>query len=144
MQYGGEGSMEIRKYKVADHNEIADLLSRVFPEDPPHNESSKVIAAKLAIDDLIFVAVDQGIIIGTIMAGYDGHRGWLYSVAVDPKNRRLGIGRSLVEHAIKALNNLGCIKINLQVRSSNSKVIAFYQALGFETEERISMGKLLI
>ena len=142
MQY--ENRMEIRKYKVEDHNEVVSLLRHVFPDDPPHNEPSKIIGAKLAIDDLIFVAVDEGIIIGVAMAGYDGHRGWLYSVAVDPNNRRLGIGRSLVEHAIKVLKNMGCIKVNLQVRSSNLKVVAFYQALGFETEERISMGKLLI
>jgi ribosomal protein S18 acetylase RimI-like enzyme len=139
-----ESSMDIRKYKVEDHNEVVGLLRRVFPDDPPHNEPSRVIEAKLAIDDLIFVAVDKGIIIGVAMAGYDGHRGWLYSVAVDPNNRRLGIGHGLVEHAIKVLKNIGCIKVNLQVRSSNSEVVAFYKALGFETEERISMGKLLI
>ncbi len=138
-----EGSMEIRKYNVEDYDEVVGLLERVFPDDSPHNEPSKVLEAKLAIDDLIFVAVEKGTIIGAAMAGYDGHRGWLYSVAVDPNNRRMGIGRSLVKHAIEALINIGCIKVNLQVRSTNSEVVAFYNALGFETEERISMGKLL-
>jgi len=77
------------------------------------------------------------------MAGYDGHRGWLYTVAVSPQYRRQGIGRKLVQHAESALIEMGCLKINLQVRASNAEVVAFYQRLGYLVEERISMGKLL-
>ncbi|MFC1597622.1 GNAT family acetyltransferase, partial [Planctomycetota bacterium] len=92
-------------------------------------------------DNLLFVAIEKGQVIGAVMAGYDGHRGWLYAVAVDPNERRNGIGRKLVDHAVLSLKDLGCIKINLQVRSSNAKVVAFYRNLGFKSEERISMGK---
>ena len=75
------------------------------------------------------------------MAGYDGHRGWLYSLAVAPEARRRGLGSQLVVHAQSALAKLGCQKLNLQVRADNGEVAAFYQSLGFDIEERISMGK---
>jgi ribosomal protein S18 acetylase RimI-like enzyme len=77
------------------------------------------------------------------MAGYDGHRGWLYSVAVDPDRQRQGIGRQLMDYAVDVLKTKGCVKINLQVRATNAGVVAFYEALGFVVEDRISMGKLL-
>jgi hypothetical protein len=101
-----------------------------------------MIDAKLAVDDLIFVAAEAGGIIGAAIAGYDGHRGWLYSVAVDESMGRKRVGSALIRHAVDALRKLGCIKINLQVRSTNAAIVAFYQSLGFEVEERISMGLL--
>ena len=102
------------------------------------------VLAKLAMnDDLLFVAVEDGAVIGSIMAGYDGHRGWLYSVAVRQSAKRRGVGTALVQRAEAALRALGCPKINLQVRSTNAAVIAFYQRLGFAVEDHISMGRLL-
>ncbi|QDV42155.1 Acetyltransferase YpeA [Stieleria neptunia] len=77
------------------------------------------------------------------MAGYDGHRGWIYSLAVTPTQQRRGIGSTLIRHAEQALSNLDCPKINLQVRSQNDEVVAFYGSLGYDTEQRISMGKRL-
>ncbi len=77
------------------------------------------------------------------MAGYDGHRGWLYAIAVDPARQRNGIGTKLVLHAEAALGKLGCRKVNLQMRTDNQKVSAFYRRLGYAAEDRISMGKLL-
>ena len=79
-------------------------------------------------------------VIGTAMAGYDGHRGWLYTVAVSPGHRRRGVGTALVRHAVAALRTAGCIKVNLQIRSSNLAVRGFYESLGFAAEERLSMG----
>jgi ribosomal protein S18 acetylase RimI-like enzyme len=75
------------------------------------------------------------------MAGYDGHRGWLYSVAVHPSHRREGLGAKLVRHAEDALITRGCMKINLQIVSANASVADFYEALGYSIEPRISMGK---
>lgn len=75
------------------------------------------------------------------MAGYDGHRGWLYAVAVVDSYRRRGIGTALVQEAEARLGALGCGKINLQIRSTNADVKAFYDRLGYGTEDRISMGK---
>jgi ribosomal protein S18 acetylase RimI-like enzyme len=78
------------------------------------------------------------------MAGYDGHRGWIYSVAVSPAHRRQGIGSLLVAHAERALIDLGSVKINLQIMEGNESVTAFYSSLGFSVEKRISMGKRIV
>ena len=133
-------SMSVRKYSHTDRAELIALWSRVFPDDPPHNAPAKVIDEKLAVDDLIFVIPDKHGLIGACIAGYDGHRGWLYAVAVDPSQRRRGLGRSLVRFAIDALGKRGCGKVNLQIRATNEEVLEFYRALGFVVEERISMG----
>ena len=132
--------MNIRKYQEIDRSKLVDLWEKVFPDDPPHNAPEKVIDAKLAVDDLIFVAECDDKIVGACMAGYDGHRGWLYAVAVSQEHRRKSIGAKLVQHALAALKDIGCIKVNIQIRSTNTQVAAFYQSLGFATEERLSMG----
>jgi len=77
------------------------------------------------------------------MAGFDGHRGWVYYVVVDPQYRVQGIGRDLMRYVEKSLARIGCTKLNLQVRSSNNEVVEFYKRLGYTVEDRVSMGKLL-
>ena len=123
-----------------------------FGYETAHNEPGLVIDKKLAMQDgLFFVAVvagdvagdATGEVVGTVMAGYDGHRGWLYSVAVSPGHRKLGAGRQLVAHAEQALASLGCLKINLQLLQSNAAVAAFYVSMGYAVEPRVNMGKLL-
>ena len=123
--------MNIRKYCENDKHSLTKLWETVFPDDPPHNEPSKVLEDKLAVDDLIFVAEENNQLIGACMAGYDGHRGWLYAVAVLPAHRRTGAGSLLVKHAMQCLREIGCTKINLQIRSTNSEVADFYESLGF-------------
>ncbi|MCH2184273.1 GNAT family acetyltransferase [Myxococcota bacterium] len=135
--------MIIRKYVEHDRNGLIQLWSESFPDGPPHNDPSKVIEAKRQVDDQIFVADDKGKVVGACMAGYDGVRGWLYSVAVTPDQQRRGIGQKLIQVAMEALKDLGCVKVNLQIRASNHEVIAFYESLGFGIEERISMGTFL-
>lgn len=132
--------MSIRKFQEKDRESLAALWKQVFPDDPPHNEPYQVISAKLKVDDLIFVSEDDNQIVGACMAGYDGHRGWLYAVAVSPQHRRAGTGKALVTAALEELKNFGCIKVNLQIRATNTAVAAFYEALGFATEDRLSMG----
>jgi ribosomal protein S18 acetylase RimI-like enzyme len=136
--------MEIRPYQAADFDGLDALWREAFPDDPPRNRAAQSVPAKLALnDDLLFVAVEDDQVLGSIMAGYDGHRGWLYSVAVRQEAKRRGIGTGLVQTAEAALRRLGCAKINLQVRSTNAAVIAFYKGLGFSVEDHISMGRLL-
>jgi ribosomal protein S18 acetylase RimI-like enzyme len=136
--------MEIRPYQAADFDGLDALWREAFPDDPPRNRAAQSVPAKLALnDDLLFVAVEDDQIVSSIMAGYDGHRGWLYSVAVRQDAKRRGIGTALVQTAEAALRRLGCAKINLQVRSTNAPVIAFYKGLGFSVEDHISMGRLL-
>lgn len=133
--------MKIRPSTRHDREAIIALWERVFPDNPPHSAPAYNFDAKFAMgDDLLFVATDQGNVIGTAMAGYDGHRGWLYTVAVLPEFRRRGIGTDLVLHAIKALRAAGCIKVNLQIRATNAAVRGFYESLGFEAEARLNMG----
>ncbi len=132
--------MKIRKYQHYDKTALVELWEKVFPDAPPHNEPSRAIDEKLAVDDLIFVAEDNGTLTGACMAGYDGHRGWLYAMAVLPEYRRNNIGTQLVNFAMQALKSRGCAKVNLQIRSTNTKVAAFYQSLGFSVEDRLSMG----
>ena len=135
--------MNIRKFEIQDRSSVIELWRTVFPDDPPHNAPEKVIDAKLEVDDLIFVAEHEGEIIGACMAGYDGHRGWLYSVAVHPEKRRSRTGTKLIKHTLASLKDIGCMKVNLQIRSTNTEVASFYESLGFKTEDRLSMGAFI-
>ena len=133
--------MQIRSCSEHDRPGVIALWEKVFPDDPPHNAPVRVFDAKLAMHDgMLFVATDADAVIGTAMAGYDGHRGWLYTVAVSPDCRRRGVGTALVRHSVNALRVAGCTKVNLQIRATNTAVRGFYESLGFETEERLSMG----
>ena len=136
---------KIRHYQDAtDRSQVVELWRNVFGYETAHNEPNLSISKKLTTKDgLFFVVAEDSVILGTVMAGYDGHRGWLYSVAVHPNKRQLGLGRSLVRHAEKALADLGCLKINLQLVASNEATAAFYESMGYAVEPRISMGKVL-
>jgi ribosomal protein S18 acetylase RimI-like enzyme len=135
----------IRGYADAtDRAQVVALWRDAFGYEAAHNEPSVAIDRKLeANDGLFFVAESEGTVVGTAMAGYDGHRGWLYSVAVGRDHRRGGLGSSLVRHAERALWAAGCMKVNLQVLPSNQATVAFYRSLGYGVEPRISMGKVL-
>ena len=133
--------MHIRSCTTLDRAGVIALWETVFADDPPHNAPAKVFDAKLSVHDgMLFIATDADTVIGTAMAGYDGHRGWLYTVAVSPGRRRRGVGTALVRHAVDALRTAGCTKVSLQVRSTNPAVRRFYESLGFAAEERLSMG----
>ena len=134
----------IEVYRSEHFDGVKALWEEAFPNDPPRNRAEAAIPAKLAVQpELLLVALANGAVVGTVMAGYDGHRGWLYSVAVKQSHRRAGIGTLLVREAERRLAILGCGKVNLQVRAENAAVAAFYRGLGFEVEERVSMGKRL-
>ena len=136
---------EIRQYHdPSDRESVIALWQTVFGYETAHNDPALAIARKLAVaDGLFFVASPADKVVGTVMAGYDGHRGWLYSVAVHPNQRGTGLGSRLVQHAEAALVQLGCLKVNLQLVASNAATAAFYQSLGFAIEPRVSMGKVL-
>ena len=136
--------MQVRPYDDADEAAVIALWNEVLPDDAPHNDPATSIRKKLAVGrDLFFVATVGAALAGTVMGGYDGHRGWVYSLAVRPEHRRAGIGTALLRRLEQALAERGCLKVNLQVRASNAGVIAFYQKLGYAVEERVSMGKRL-
>ena len=111
----------------------------------PWNDPRKDIERKLSVQPELFLVATSGkTITGTAMVGYDGHRGWVYYLAVHPSHQRAGIGRALMQRAEQLLVELGCPKINLQVRAGNESVIAFYEALGYGNDETVSLGKRLI
>ena len=135
-------TVEIITYSARFFDGLNALWSEAFPGDPPRNSAATVVPAKLAFQpDLLLVAVEEGSVVGSVMAGYDGHRGWISRIAVLQSHRARGVGRALVHEAEIRLQTLGCIKINLQVLSSNAAVTEFYRRLGYRVEERISMSK---
>jgi len=139
-----EIDLEIRAYRESDKEAVVKLWEQVFPGVPAHNPPAKDIERKLAVQrELFLVALYQGQLVGTAMAGFDGHRGWVYYVASDPRLRRKGIGAALMKRVEQGLVEIGCHKLNLQVRSSNTEVVEFYRKLGYLEEDRVSMGKLI-
>jgi ribosomal protein S18 acetylase RimI-like enzyme len=138
-------NITITPFTEAAHREqVIALWDTVFGRQTAHNQPALAIAKKVVMgDQLFFVALAGNEAIGTVMAGYDGHRGWIYSVAVSPPHRRRGVGSRLVGFAERALAAKGCMKVNLQIMEGNESVAAFYSALGFSVEKRVSMGKRL-
>jgi ribosomal protein S18 acetylase RimI-like enzyme len=140
----GDAAVRIRCYDDADERAVIALWNAVLPDSAPHNDPATSIRQKLAVERSLFLVADlDETVVGTVMGGYDGHRGWIYSVAVDPGHRRCGIGAALLRRLEADLKARGCLKVNLQVRAANTQVIAFYESLGFVVEPHISMGKRL-
>jgi len=136
----------IRTVGPADAEAVLALWRAVFPEygDPtrPQRDPARSLARKLAFGDGLFWLAEQGgRVVGTAMAGWDGHRGWLYSVGVHPEARRGGVGRTLVAQAERALWALGCPKVNLQIFPMNRGAREFWRRMGYLEDEVVSFGK---
>jgi ribosomal protein S18 acetylase RimI-like enzyme len=134
----------IRPFEAADEAQVIALwqacgLTRAW------NDPAKDIRRKLAEQPGLFgvLANEDGKVLGTVMAGYEGHRGWINYLAVDPAGQRQGLGRQLMDWAEARLREQGCPKINLQVRLGNEPVLAFYAALGYADDHVVSLGKRL-
>ena len=92
----------------------------------------------------ILVGTDgAGKIVGSVMVGHDGHRGWVYYVSSDPERRGQGIGRAMMGAAEDWLESRGVVKVQLMVRETNTPVISFYEGIGFESIPRTVMQKWL-
>jgi len=138
------GGLQIRAYQERDLEPLVALLQAVFPDPAPHNEPRASIRRKLGVErELLLVGHARGRLVATAMGGWDGHRGWLYQVAVAPDARRRGHGRAIVEAIEARLRARGCAKLNLQVLTSNPAAVGFWRKLGYRVEERFSLGKLL-
>jgi ribosomal protein S18 acetylase RimI-like enzyme len=135
---------QIRPCQDRDKQDVIALWNEAFPGNSPWNIPEEDIERKSKMQSELFLVAElNGKIAGTAMGGYDGHRGWVYYVAVIKKHRRKGIGRSLMMRLEADLKAMGCPKLNLQVRSSNQDAVEFYRRLGYAVEDRVSMGKLL-
>ena len=136
--------MNIRMYEARDEADVIALW-RACDLTRPWNDPALDIARKVAMaDDLFLVGVLDAAVVGTVMAGYEGHRGWVNYLAVDSVSRRAGLGRRLMDEAERRLRACGCPKINLQIRTSNLDAVAFYARLGYSTDDVVSMGKRLV
>jgi ribosomal protein S18 acetylase RimI-like enzyme len=134
----------ITEYRNEHFAGVEALWREAFPNDAPWNKASIAIAEKIRFQpDLMLVAVEGLLVVGSVMAGYEGHRGWISRIAVLRAHRHKRIGQALLLEAEKRLAALGCIKINLQVLETNSAVVRFYEEAGYEIEPRVSMGKRL-
>jgi ribosomal protein S18 acetylase RimI-like enzyme len=135
--------LEIRSYQRSDQTAVVDLW-RDCGLVVPWNDPVKDIHRKLRIQrDLFLVGLLDTRLVATVMAGYEGHRGWINYLAVAPDIRNSGLGRRLMAEAEGRLRALGCPKINLQVRSSNADVVEFYKRIGYSMDDVVSMGKRL-
>lgn len=111
----------------------------------PWNDPRADIARKLSVQPELFrVAIDEEQVVGSVMAGYDGHRGWLYYLATAQSHRGQGIARSLVQQVEAMLTELGCPKVQLMVRAGNDQVLDFYAPMGYELSDVVTTGKRLI
>ena len=136
--------LRVREFRDADEQAVVDLwraAGLVRPWNDPHRD----IARKKQVQrELFLVAEDAGGVVGSAMAGYDGHRGWVYYVAVAESHRGAGTGRLLMAEVEVRLLALGCPKVNVQVRGGNEPVAAFYDRLGYAPDGATGLGKRLI
>jgi ribosomal protein S18 acetylase RimI-like enzyme len=135
--------VQIRPFEPRDEERVVDLWSRCGLVRPT-NDPRKDIRRKLKVrPDLFLVGLVDGRLVATVMAGYEGHRGWINYLAVDPSLRRRGLGREILGEAERRLRATDCPKINLQVRSTNSEVLEFYRRVGYLPDDVVSLGKRL-
>jgi ribosomal protein S18 acetylase RimI-like enzyme len=135
---------EIRSFRPEDEDAVVALweacgLTR--PWNDPHRDIERRRSVQA---DGFLVAMSGSDVVGSVMAGYDGHRGWVNYLAVAPDLRRGGLGRRLMYEAEVRLRAYGCPKINLQIRVDNSAAVGFYEAIGYRVDKVVSMGKRLV
>lgn len=137
-------SLTIRPYAEPDQAAIIELWQRCGLTRP-WNDPARDIARKLTVQPENFLVGLLGeAVVASVMASFDGHRGWINYLAVDPTCQGNQFGRQMMDYAEARLLAMGCPKINLQVRADNTEVIAFYESLGYTTDRVISLGKRLI
>jgi ribosomal protein S18 acetylase RimI-like enzyme len=136
-------AIKITTYEEGHLPGLEALWKQCLPDDPLWEATDAALSASRSQSTIRLVASDGAEVIGSIMAGYDGHRGWLYALAVLPTYRFDHVATTLVIEAEKVLRAIGCTKINLQLRGAHAQAQQFYKTLGYATEDRISMGKRL-
>ncbi len=137
-------SIEIRSFALSDTESVVALWQECGLTRPWNNPYQDIRRKLTVQPELFLVAAEGADVLGTAMAGYDGHRGWLYYLATTPARRGQGIGRLLVERAEDLLRQMGCPKVQLMVRPENGGVHDFYASLGYEPFETWNTGKRLI
>lgn len=134
----------VRPFEDADEPAVVALWRAAGLTRPWNDPHRDIARKKLVQRDLFLVATDAVSIVGTAMAGYDGHRGWVYYLAVAPDRQGSGLGRQLMREAEARLLELGCPKVNVQIRAGNDVVTSFYDRLGYTPDGATGMGKRLV
>lgn len=135
--------MNIREYREADQDAVLSLWEECGLVKP-QNDPAKDIARKLKVDpDLFLVGLIENEVVATVMGGYEGHRGWINYLAVKPSRQHNACGQEIMREIERRIEEKGCPKINLQVRSTNTEVVSFYEAIGYKVDEVVSLGKRL-
>lgn len=138
------GRVIIRQFRDDDTEQVVALWE-ACDLTRPWNDPRRDIARKREIQpELFIVGAHNGQVVATAMAGYDGHRGWVYYLGVAPDHRANGFGRRMMAEVERRLMDLGCPKLNLLVRAENEAAVGFYRALGYEPDASVSLGKRLI
>lgn len=136
--------MKIRSFTIEDEKAVIELWQKCDLVRSWNNPRAD-IARKLKVNpELFVVGVLDGKIIAAAMGGYEGHRGWVNYLAIDPSYQRKGFGRQIMQDIEKRLLALGCPKVNLQVRTGNISALEFYNRIGYKDDNVISLGKRLI
>ena len=135
--------LAIAEIADADITDVIALWQRCGLTRPWNDPAADIALARRSAHSTILIGRDDGAIIATAMVGHDGHRGWVYYVAVDPDLRAQGHGRTIMNAAEDWLRQAGIAKLQLLVRRTNAKAGAFYQSLGYAEAETIVFAKWL-
>ncbi len=136
--------MNIRPYEQGDESGVIELW-RKCNLVRPQNDPKKDIERKLKVNpELFLVGVEGNKVIAAAMGGYDGHRGWVYYLGVEPEYRHKGVGRKMMQALEEKLLAMGCPKLNLQVYNDNTGAVRFYEHIGYKNDGVVSLGKRLI
>jgi ribosomal protein S18 acetylase RimI-like enzyme len=137
-------SLNIRRFSINDEAEVISLWRRCHLIRPWNNPSRDIERKMKVNPELFLVGSIDDIIVAVAMGGYEGHRGWVNYLAVDPLYQRRGFGRLIIKAIEDKIYAMGCPKINVQIRKDNHSALEFYRHLGFITDETVSMGKRLV
>ena len=137
-------TLVIRPFAAADEAAVVALW-RAAGLTRPWNYPHADIARKRTVQPELFLVGElAGEVIASAMAGYDGHRGSVYYLAVSPGHQRRGHARTIMAEVERRLEALGCPKLNLMVRRDNAGAIGFYTRLGYDEQAVVNVGKRLI
>ena len=135
--------MEIGSIEDGDVPAVLDLWARRGLLHPDNDPRADIARARSAADAMLLVGRRDGAVIATAMVGFDGHRGWVYYLAVEPNLQRAGYGKAMLEAAERWLRRRGAPKLMLMVAEANSGVRGFYEKLGFTRSPVMTLGKRL-
>ena len=136
--------MDIIEYKSEYESAVIELWEKCDLTRPWNNPGLDIERKMKDKPELFLVGLINGKVVASVMGGYEGHRGWVYYLGVEPEQRKRGLAKRMMDAIEERLLEMGCPKINIQVRSGNTGALNFFGKIGYNTEERISLGKRLI